>query len=118
MPIDPLPQTPDIRGFETWLIRQINFAHLHYNRLDKKQKDGEEVLESSLWSALGELSALVNCLSYYTDRSPDVLNPVAGDYRALVKAVREGSSWTKQVEREVGDAEERSAARQARENEG
>lgn len=112
MPSDPLPQTKDIRDFESWLIRQINFQHLHYHRLNKEQKKGEETL--SLWLALGELTSLVNCLAHYTDRSPDVLNKVAGSYRELVKAVREGSSWTEQVEREVTAAEER----EARENEG
>lgn len=87
----------NVREFEVWLIREVNFRHLHYHRLESVGK-GDTV---SGWTAHAELCTAVNILARYTDRDPNDIHEVAGDYREVKRVIREGSSCLKEIEKQV-----------------
>ena len=93
MAIDLLPRG-NVREFESWLIRQINFYHLHYNRLEAEKPDSP-----STWTAHGELCTAVWILAEYTDRDPNEIHKVAGSYRQVREVIYAGRSAKKAIEK-------------------
>ena len=96
MPADLLPRG-NVREFESWLIRRVNFAHAHYTRLEAEGAANT----SNEWIALGDLTMSVNILAEYTDRDPNEIHKVAGDYREVRRVIFQGRSWKKEIDRHV-----------------
>jgi hypothetical protein len=94
---DDLLPRGDVREFENWLIREVNFRHLHYHRLESVGK-GDTV---SGWTAHAELCTAVNILARYTDLDPNDIHKVARNYREVKRVIHEGSSHWKAIEKQV-----------------
>lgn len=101
MAIDLLPRG-NVREFESWLIRQINFYHLHYNRLNEEKSDHQFT-----WTAHAELCTAVNILAEYTNRDPNDIHKVAGSYKEVRRVIYEGRSQKKAILKKIKDAEKR-----------
>lgn len=86
----------NVRKFEHWLLLRVCETS---RRLEFFKEKGAS--EHTVFITAGDLSASLAILAEYTDRDPYEMSKVASDYRALVALIRNGSSFKKQIEKQV-----------------
>lgn len=87
----------NVREFENWLLRQI----VDKRRLMDHYEKTERRNTPAAWEVFGELHASVVILAHYTDRDPNELHRVAGDFTEMKKLIRLSGSFKKHIEEEV-----------------
>lgn len=89
----------NVREFENWLLRQIVDKRRlldHYEKTERRNSP-------AAWEVFGELHAAVVILAHYTDRDPNELHRVAGDFAEMKKLIRLSGSYKKKIEDQVDE---------------